>query len=153
MPTWFLYVFNTIVLLYVVTVYLTYRYSGWYWGHDFFSGKSFLTVTFATWIFWAAFSTKIIQGDVATGHNEKVMLITFAVILYASRIIFNIYKTGFLVGLFGSIIQSSVYIPLAFYCPRLIVVFLSMIPYFAYLNGGSGRVRTVTETVYRTRNS
>lgn len=152
MLTLWIYAFNTFVLLYVVIVFLMYRYSGWRWGYDFFSFKSFLTATFACWIFRAAFSTKIIQGDAATRHDEKVMLITFAVLLYASLVIFNIYKTGFAVGLFGSIIQSSVYIPLAVYCPRLIVVFLSMIPCFAYLTGGSGRVQTVTETVYRNRN-
>lgn len=152
MPKLWIYAFNTVVVLYVVAVYLVYRYSGWYWGHDFFSFKSFLTATFSCWIFWAAFSAKIVQGDAAARHDEKVLLITVAVVLYAGLVIFNLYKTGFVVGLFGSIIQASVYIPLAVYCYRPIVVFLSLIPYFAYLNGGSGRVQTVTETVYRTRN-
>lgn len=147
-----IYAFNSVVMLYFVTCYWLYHNSEARWGHDFFAFKSFLTATFACRIFLAAFSTRLVQGDAATRHDEKVMLITIAVVLYASLVIFNCYKTGFAIGLFGSAIQASIFIPLAVYCPRLIVVYLSMIPCFAYLTGGAGRVQTVTETVYRTRN-
>jgi membrane-associated HD superfamily phosphohydrolase len=146
------YAFDVVVLLYLVTCFLVYRYSGWYWGHDFFSLTSFLTVAASCWILWAALYGNIIHGDPATRHDEKVMLITVAVLLYASVVIFNIYKTGYLVGSFGSVIQASVYVPLALYGHKVVIVCICMLPYFAYLRGGNGCVRIETETVYRTRN-
>jgi hypothetical protein len=145
------YAFQTVVLLYLVTCYLVYRYSHWYWGHDFFSFKSFLVVTVSCWLIWAALYGDFIQGDLAARHRAKGMLVAVGVVLYAGVVIYNIYKTGFVIGLFGSVIQTSVYVVVALYFYKGVIVFLAMIPCFHFLRGGAGRVETITETVYRNR--
>lgn len=123
----------------------------WYWGHDFFSIESFLIAMASFGLVWVAQHYKMTHGDPNFFQQHKTMLIGTAAVLYLGIVIFNIYKTGFLIGLFGSFIQGSVYTFLALVWYKAVIFVLFLMPAGFAVCSGKGRGRTETEIVYRTR--
>ncbi|MES3022782.1 MAG: hypothetical protein V4857_14490 [Pseudomonadota bacterium] len=152
MDKFLLYAFEVLVLAYLVVCYLVYRYSHSYWGHDFFSFKSFLIAMAACGLVWTALYCKMPHGDPNFFQKHKKMLITAAVVLYVSTVVLNIYKTGFIIGVFGSLIQASVYGFLALYCYKAVILVLVMMPYLFVVCSGGGRAQGEAQIVYRSRN-
>lgn len=103
-------------------------------------------------IVWVALYYKLRHGDPDGIYKARVFWLSVAALLYLSILVFNLYKTGWAMGLFGSLVQCSVYWILAryFYKPILLCFFLA--PAAIAMWRFSGGHRTDTEIVYRTRN-